>query len=111
MGVVYKARQVSLNRTVAVKMILSGQLAGAAEVQRFRGEAEAAANLTHPNIVAIHEIGQQEGQHFFSMDYVEGQNLAEFVGQKPLAPKQAAKYLKTIAEAIEYAHERGILHR
>jgi tetratricopeptide (TPR) repeat protein/predicted Ser/Thr protein kinase len=111
MGVVYKARQVSLNRTVAVKMILAGQLAGPAEVQRFRGEAEAAANLNHPNIVAIHEIGQQGGQHFFSMDYVEGQNLAQFVGQKPLPPREAAKYLKTIAEAIQYAHERGILHR
>ncbi|HEY5913991.1 MAG TPA: protein kinase [Verrucomicrobiae bacterium] len=111
MGVVYKARQVSLNRTVAVKMILAGQLAGAAEVQRFRGEAEAAANLSHPNIVAVHEIGQQESQHYFSMDYVEGQNLAEFVGQKPLPPKQGAKYLQAIAEAIQYAHERGILHR
>jgi len=111
MGVVYKARQVSLNRIVAVKMILAGQLAGVAEVQRFRAEAEAAANLNHPNIVAIHEIGRQDGQHFFSMDYVEGQNLAEFVGQKPVLPKRAAKYLKTIAEAIQYAHERGILHR
>jgi serine/threonine protein kinase len=111
MGVVYKARQVSLSRTVAVKMILAGQLAGPADLQRFRGEAEAAANLNHPNIVAIHEIGQQEGQHFFSMDYVEGQNLAEFVRTKPLAPKDAAKYLKIIAEAIQYAHERGILHR
>jgi serine/threonine protein kinase len=111
MGVVYKARQVSLNRIVAVKMILAGQLASAADVQRFRAEAESAARLQHPNIVAIHEIGQHEGQHYFSMDYVQGQNLAEFVGQKPLPPKQAAKYLKTIAEAIHYAHEHGILHR
>jgi WD40 repeat protein/tRNA A-37 threonylcarbamoyl transferase component Bud32 len=111
MGVVYKARQVSLNRIVAVKMILSGQLASAADVQRFRAEAESAARLQHPGIVAIHEIGQHDGQHFFSMDYVEGQNLAEFVGQKPLPPKQAAKYLKTVAEAIHYAHEHGILHR
>jgi len=111
MGVVYKARQVSLNRTVAVKMILAGQLASAADVQRFRAEAESAARLQHPNIVAIHEIGQHQGQDYFSMDFVEGQNLAEFVGQKPLPPKQAANYLKTISEAIHYAHQQGILHR
>src|SRR5437899_9798171 len=105
MGVVYKARQISLNRIVAVKMILSGQLASAADVQRFRAEAEAAANLNHPNIVAIHEIGQVRGQHYFSMDYVQGQNLAELVGQRHLAPRQAANYLQAIAEAIQYAHE------
>src|SRR5215471_8827279 len=111
MGVVYKARQVSLNRTVALKMILAGRLASAADVQRFRGEAELAARLQHPNIVAIHEIGQQDGQPYFSMDYVEGQNLGEFVGQKPLPPKQAAKLLQTMAEAMQYAHGQGILHR
>src|SRR5262249_6837990 len=93
------------------KMILAGQLASPADVQRFRAEAESAARLQHPNIVAIHEIGQHQGQHYFSMDFVEGQNLAEFVGQKPLPPKQAARYLKTIAEAIHYAHQQGILHR
>jgi eukaryotic-like serine/threonine-protein kinase len=111
MGVVYRAQQVSLNRTVAVKMILAGQLASAAEVQRFRAEAEAAARLQHPNIVTIHEIGQHDGQHFFSMDFVDGKNLAEFVRNQPLPAKQAAKYLKTIAEAIHYAHQHGILHR
>jgi tetratricopeptide (TPR) repeat protein/predicted Ser/Thr protein kinase len=111
MGVVYRARQASLNRIVAVKMILTGQLASIADVQRFRAEAEAAARLQHPNVVAIHEIGQHEGQDYFSMDYVEGRNLAEIVGQKSLPPKQAANYLKDIAEAIHYAHQQGILHR
>ena len=111
MGVVYKARQASLNRTVAVKMILAGQLAGRDEVQRFHGEAQAAANLLHPNIVAIHEVGEHEGQHYFSMDYVDGQSLAEVLREHPLSATQAATYVKTIAEAIAYAHEKGILHR
>ncbi len=111
MGVVFRARQVSLNRIVAVKMILAGRLAGEAEVQRFRAEAESAAQLRHPNIVAIHEVGVLEGQHYFSMDFVQGQNLTEFVRNRPLPSRQAATFLKTIAEAIHYAHQCGILHR
>ncbi len=83
MGIVYKARQRSLHRIVAVKMILAGQFAGKHLIQRFRGEVTAAALLQHPNIVAIHEVGIHEGQHFFSMDYVEGQNLAQLVGNRP----------------------------
>jgi tetratricopeptide (TPR) repeat protein len=111
MGVVYRARQVSLNRIVAVKMILAGRFASESDVQRFRAEAAAAANLDHPNIVAIHEVGEHEGQHYFSMDFVEGQTLADRTRGNPLAPQLAAGYLKTIAEAVHYAHQRGILHR
>lgn len=111
MGIVYKARQASLNRTVAVKMILKGHLATEADVRRFRAEGEAAANLQHPNIVAIHEIGEQHGQHYFSMDFVEGPNLAQLASAGPLQPKRAAKCVKALAEAIDYAHQKGILHR
>ncbi len=111
MGVVYRARQVSLNRIVAVKTILAGQLASAADVERFRAEAQAAASLQHPNIVAIHEVGLHDGQQYFSMDYIKGRNLAEVVREGPLPARQAARYLKTIAEAIHFAHQRGILHR
>jgi len=111
MGVVYKARQVKLNRIVAVKMILAGQLASPAAVQRFYAEAEAAAGLDHPNIVAIHQVGEHEGQHYFSMDYVDGKSLAAIVRERPLAPMQAARYVNIIAAAIQHAHDKGILHR
>ncbi|MCD6052511.1 MAG: repeat-containing protein, partial [Verrucomicrobia bacterium] len=111
MGVVWKARQKSLNRLVAVKMILGGRLATPADVKRFRTEAEAAANLQHPNIVAIHEIGEHEGQHYFSMALVDGPTLAELVRHGPLPPGKAAQFVKTIAEAVQFAHQRGILHR
>jgi outer membrane protein assembly factor BamB/tRNA A-37 threonylcarbamoyl transferase component Bud32 len=111
MGVVYKARQISLNRIVALKMILSGQLASDADVERFYREAQTAASLQHPNIVAIHEVGQQDGQHYFSMDYVEGRSLAEIVRAHPLPPAQAARYVQAIALAIHYAHQQGTLHR
>jgi serine/threonine protein kinase len=115
MGVVYKARQISLNRTVALKTILAGNLASAAEVARFRAEAEAAANLRHPNIVAIHEVGEQDGHHYFSMEYVAGQNLAQLspgaAGRKAAWFRRVAAWLRTIAEAVQYAHEQGTLHR
>jgi hypothetical protein len=111
MGVVYKARQVSLNRTVALKMILAGQLAGADDVKRFRAEAQVAAQLQHPHIVAIHEVGEHNGQHYFAMDYVEGRSLADAVRDQPLPPLQAARYVEQVAAAVEYAHQRGILHR
>ena len=111
MGVVYKARQRKLGRIVAVKMILAGPLAGKEFVQRFRTESAAAAILQHPNIVAIHDVGVHEGRHYFSMDYVEGQSLSQLVGRQPLPANKAACYVELIAEAIHYAHERGILHR
>ncbi len=111
MGVVYKARQVSLNRTVALKMILAGEFAGPKFVQRFRTEAEAAAKLHHPNIVAIHEIGELEGRHFFSMDYVEGPSLQEAVRREPFSPKRAALCVRALAAAVHYAHQQGVLHR
>jgi tRNA A-37 threonylcarbamoyl transferase component Bud32 len=111
MGIVYKARQVSLHRAVAVKMILSGQIAGTQEIQRFWQEAEAAAHLQHPNIVAIHEVGEQDGHHYFSMDFVEGKDLAALMRDGPLEVDRAVRYVKTVAEAIHYAHEKGILHR
>jgi serine/threonine protein kinase/N-acetylneuraminic acid mutarotase len=111
MGVVYKARQQSLQRIVAVKMILKGQLATVGDIRRFRAEGEAAAHLQHPNIVAIHEIGEHQGQHFFSMDFVDGPNLAELTAAGPVDPPRAARYVRLIAEAIHHAHEQGILHR
>lgn len=111
MGVVYRARQSSLNRIVAVKMILTNRLASEMEIRRFYSEAEAAANLQHPNIVAIHEIGEHEGQHYFSMDFVGGENLAAMTRRGPLPAIRAAELARTIAEAIQFAHQRGILHR
>jgi WD40 repeat protein/tRNA A-37 threonylcarbamoyl transferase component Bud32 len=111
MGVVYKARQISLNRTVALKMIQAGILASPTEVQRFQAEAEAIAHLQHPNIVAIHDIGEQDGRQYFSMDYVAGRTLAELVREGPLPATRAACYVKIIAGAVHYAHQHGILHR
>lgn len=111
MGIVFKARQIRLNRLVALKLIRSGQIAGEAEIQRFFIEAKAAATLQHPNIVAIHEIGEEAGQHFFSMDLIEGESLREFIEEHALPARQAASLVRKIAEAIHYAHQRGILHR
>jgi serine/threonine protein kinase len=111
MGVVYKARQKKLNRIVAIKMIRSGQFADPAEVERFYVEAEAAAKLMHDNIVTVYEIGQSDGQHFFSMDYIEGQSLSDAVADGPMLPETAAGLMLTITETIEFAHQAGILHR
>jgi WD40 repeat protein len=118
MGVVYKARQKSLGRIVAVKMLLFGEQSGKDLAQRFRAEAALAASLQHPNIVAIHEVNAHEGQPFFVMDFIEGQNLAKLSAECEMSRgrgtewlRRAARYVKIVAEAIHYAHERGILHR
>jgi WD40 repeat protein len=111
MGVVFKARQVSLDRLVALKMILSGGLASAETIGRFRMEARAAAQLDHPGIVPIYEIGQIDRQLFFSMALITGGNLQQLLAQGPLDPRQAAHLAREVAEAIQYAHERGVIHR
>ena len=111
MGVVYKACQISLNCTVALKMILAGELASRETVLRFRAEAESAANLRHPNIVAIYETGESDGRHYFSMEHIEGRNLAEIVRDGPLTVNRAARYIDKVAEAVEYAHQQGVMHR
>src|SRR5262245_25751069 len=111
MGIVYKARQSSLDRIVAVKILLFGPLASAEVVKRFRAEASAAAALSHLHIVGSHEVAVIQGQHWCAMEYIEGESLAKMLGQGPLAVRRAARYLTKVAEAIHHAHERGILHR
>jgi len=110
-GVVYRARHRSLNRLVALKMLILGPWATEAHLKRFKTEAEAAANLDHPQIVPIYEVGQVEGQHYFTMKLVEGPSLKQLVISGPLAPRRAAELLAGAARAIHHAHERGILHR
>jgi eukaryotic-like serine/threonine-protein kinase len=111
MGIVYRARQNSLNRIVAVKVVLSGHFARPEMLQRFRAEAEIIAQLKHPNIVAVHEVGEAEGQPYFSMEYVAGRTLAQIVQEQPLPVTRAAAYAKSVAEAVHHAHGHGVLHR
>ena len=111
MGVVYRARQVSLRRTVAIKMIAAGALASREAVVRFHTEAAAAARLDHPHIVPIHEIGEFEGRHYFSMKFVEGGSLADALRAGAYAPRAAATLVARVARAIHFAHQRGVLHR
>ena len=111
MGVVYRARQRSLNRPVAVKMLLGGAFAGIQFLARFRREATSAARLRHPNIVPIFEIGEHEGHAYFSLELVEGGTLTTLLQEGPLPPRRAAELLVALADAVHYAHEQGILHR
>jgi serine/threonine protein kinase len=111
MGVVYKARQLGLNRIVALKMVLAGASASPSSLARFRAEAEAVAQLAHPNIVQIYEIGEQNGCPFLALEYVSGGSLAQQLDGTPVAPRQAAELVLALARAIEHAHERGIVHR
>jgi serine/threonine protein kinase len=111
MGIVYKARQRNTERIVALKVILTGALAGETEVRRFRREAQAVAKLRHPNIVTLFEVGHENGQHFYSMEYVEGESLLEKVRRNGLGAEEAARILRKVSEAVEAAHQEGILHR
>src|SRR5437588_1235578 len=110
-GVVFRARQKSLNRTVALKVISLGQWASKAHLKRFRLEAEAAARLEHPGIVPIHEVGERDGSCYFSMKLVEGGQLDQVVRQAPMSIRQAAELIAKVARTVHYAHEHGILHR
>ncbi len=111
MGIVFKAYHKKLKRTVALKMILAGQLASEQDIERFRTEAQAAARLDHPGIVPIYEVGEHEGLHFFTMAFIEGKSLAEVLTEGPLAPESAARLVFTLAGAIHYAHQQGVVHR
>ena len=111
MGVVYQARQKSLDRIVALKMILQPQWASDEEIERFKREAEAAARLDHPHIVPVYEIGEHQGQPFFSMKYIEGETLSQKLQKGPLPPREAAELLLPVCRAIACAHENGITHR
>jgi serine/threonine protein kinase len=111
MGVVYKARQKGLGRVVALKMIQRGALASAADVARFRAEAAAAAHLEHPQIIPVYEVGELEGQPYFSMKYIAGSTLAKKLADGPLPPRETAALLLPVCRAIAHAHQRGIIHR
>ena len=111
MGVVYKARQLNLNRLVALKMLLPGAPADLEPLARFRTEAEVLTRLHHPNIVPIHDIGESEGRPYFTMEYVPGPNLARFLGGRPQEASAAARLVETLARAVHAAHRCGVLHR
>ncbi len=111
MGVIYRARQTALNRIVAVKVLAGGPFASSEFLSRFRAEAGTAARLRHPNIVAIHEVAEADGVAFFTMDYVDGPNLAQRAREEPYHPREASACVATVARAVAFAHSQGVLHR
>jgi eukaryotic-like serine/threonine-protein kinase len=111
MGVVYRARQRELDRVVALKMILQSHLASTEHVRRFQAEAKAVARLRHSHIVQIHEVGQQHGQDYFTMEYIEGENLAQHLIRKNPEISTAVRIVASIARAVEYLHKQGVVHR
>src|SRR5262245_19434363 len=111
MGVVFKARQVSVGRIVALKMIISGELAGSRERERFRAEAEAVGRLQHPNIVQLYEYGEVGGRPYFSLEYVGGGSLADQLDGRPRPADRSAALVETLSRAMHYAHQQGVIHR
>ena len=110
-GVVYKARHIQLNRPVALKMLLAGHFASEGLLRRFLVEAEATARLQHPNIVQIYEVGQHQGRPFLALEFVNGGTLSQRTAGKPQPPRDAASLVQSLAGAVQFAHEQGVLHR
>ena len=111
MGVVYKARQVALDRTVALKMVIGGGRASSSQIARFKSEALAVARLDHPNIVQVYDIGEHDGLQYFAMEYVDGGSLDKKLNRQPMEPQPAADLARTLARAMHYAHQKGVIHR
>ena len=111
MGVVYRARHTSLDRTVALKMVLDGHLDSTEHRRRFQAEAKAAARFRHPNIVHIHEVSEMFGRHYFTMDYIEGENLADRIARGPIPIDEAVRIIAAVARAIHHLHQQGVVHR
>ena len=110
-GIIYRAKQRGLDRVVALKVLQSGTSATPDQIKRFLYEARAAAKLQHPNIVPVHDFGSKDGQYFFTMDFIEGNSLADMLAKGPLLPREALEIVRQVADALDYAHEQGVIHR